>query len=88
MGLLDSIPWDQLIPIIIKLMGNCRTTSEGELVQEVRRPGIFTRWKLRHEAREEGITLTAEQWDEVYQRGATASQLEIQTLVRQSWGAF
>jgi len=91
MGLLDNVPdevWQWLFEAIKGLMGNCLVASEDAVIGEMRNPGPFTRVRLRRAAKRDNVTVTADQWSTIFQRGATASQLELQTLVRDSWGAF
>jgi len=88
MGILDSIPWDKLFEWLFKYLENCNTQSEDSAVHEIRNPGRVTRWRFRRSLAKDGVTLTEEQWNEVYRTAATASQLELQQLVREAWGMF
>jgi len=88
MGVLENIPWDKIFDMILKLLESCKANSEDSVVNEIRNPGLVSRWRFRRALAKAGVTLTAEELDEVYRRGATASQLELQQLVREGWGAF
>ena len=87
MGILDSLPWDKILELLTKFMSTC-PKDEARVVDEVRAPSRVSKWRFERAARRDGLELSPEQFEALYHRAATASQLELQQLVRESWGMF
>ena len=88
MGLLDGIDIDKILGIVEKLLALCKGSREESVIDEIRNPGWLTRRRFERALRQEGMTLTPQQTEAVYQLAATAKQIELEQLVRAAWGAF
>jgi len=78
----------KIIETIMAMIGSCQANSRSEAVNELRRPGWISKWRLQRRLDRDGVTHTDADLEYVYNLGASASLIELESIVNDAWGAF